>query len=740
VDKNHPRIELRVRWMAACVVVAIGALVWRLWWVQVVDGRMYTERLGTNSEVRVRIPPVRGGIRDRNGVLLAENRSSYDVNFYLPEMVKAYRQKHDGDVPKVRYYSRSRGMLKVKEEPDIARIVNTGVVPRLRELGLPGNYDPRELERHFRNDTEIPYTYLQSADFSTIAKFSENDVGLPGVNISMKPVRHYVYGALASHVLGYIGEPQEIESQPDVHDFDFYQPNPEGKAQMELSMDYYLRGTPGVRTMQRNVKGVIDKEVRTEPPREGDTVYLTLDARIQYITEEALRVVGRAGAVVVDPNNGEILAMASVPSFDPNRFIPAVSATEWESLNGNKADPLVNRAISAFPPGSTFKIVTSLAGLRKGLAKTAFSCSGGVSYGEHYFKCWNPHGHGRLTLSDAIKVSCNAFFYQYGNAAGIDSIDTVGHLLGLGQPSDIGLNGEQPGILPGPEWLQAHSPTERWSAAYTANVSIGQGYDLVSPLQLVMAYSTLANGGTSYYPSLVKKVTDSAGKAAVDEDGKPVPGTPRIRGKLADIGITPQDLEIARRGFWKVVNEDGGTGGRARMTGVMVAGKTGTAQAKLHGREDTIAWFVCFAPYDKPRYAVCVMVQGGEHGGSVAAPIASKILENIFAMENGTYKPELEPLPPAMQHDPFQMYAAVNYEKDSPESSAQSDDQEQEHPARHPTLAMASRPGPRDAVPTIRRAIPVNDADIPIRRAEPVAEGPERRGLFQRIFHIHRDE
>lgn len=736
MDKNHPKIAWRVRLMATCMVAAFGCVVWRLWWVQVVDGAMYAERAGAGSEVRVRIPPVRGEIRDRNGVLLAENRSTYNVDFYLPEMVRAYKEQHGGDVPKVQYFSPVRGMLKTKEEPDIVRIVNTEVAPRLRHLGLPQNYDVRELQRHFRNDTEIPYTYVEGADFSTIAKFSENDIGLPGVNIVMKPVRHYVYGALAAHVLGYVGEPQSVENEPDVHDYDFYQPDQEGRAQLELSMDDYLRGTPGIRLMGRNVNGVIDRELRTDPPKQGDTVYLTIDARIQWITEAALRAVGRAGAVVVDPNNGEILAMASVPSFDPNQFIPSVSAADWKNLNDNKADPLVNRAISAFPPGSTFKIITSLAGLRRGLAKNAFTCSGGVSYGDHYFKCWNTHGHGRLTLSDAIKVSCNAFFYQYGNAAGIESIDTVGHLLGFGQPEEIGLDGEQPGILPGPEWLQAHSPSERWTSAYTANVSIGQGYDLVSPLQLVMAYSSLANGGISYQPSLVKKVTDAAGHPVLDAEGNPVAGVPRIRGRLADIGITPQNLEIARRGFWKVVNEDGGTGGRARLGNGIVAGKTGTAQAKLHGREDTIAWFVCFAPFDKPKYAVCVMVQGGEHGGSVAAPIAAQILQDIFAMDSGRYNPQLQPLPPAMQRDPFKTYLAVNFEKKAV-GIAQADDQEPSGQAA--TLAMAARSDAGD-VGAGRRSMTMVNGRVPVRKAEPVAEAPEHRGFFQRLFNIHRDQ
>ena len=245
-----------------------------------------------------------------------------------------------------------------------------------------------------------------------------------------------------------------------------------------------------------------------KPPQAGGNVILTLDARIQMIAEEALRSVGRAAAVVVDPNNGNILAMASVPSFDPNTFIPSIKAKDWEALRKNEANPLINRAVSAFPPGSTFKLVTTLAGLRKGLAATRFNCGGGVSYGDHFFHCWigeKGGSHGTIGLTDAIKVSCNSFFYQFGNAAGINAIDETGETLGLGKASGIEITGEQPGVLPGPDWMRINYPREKWTSAYTANVSIGQGYDLVSPLQLAMVYATVANGGVSYYPRLVQR-------------------------------------------------------------------------------------------------------------------------------------------------------------------------------------------------------------------------------------------
>ena len=462
--RRGPRIELRLQLLALLILLGIGGIVARLWWVQVARGAKYTARLAGRSQVTVRIPSVRGEIRDRNGITLVQNRASYEVDFYLPDMVRGYRAIN-GWAPTTQYMAPVHGMMKVMTEEDIVQIVNDAVIPRLEDLDIARDYNAKRLQLHYRNDTEVPYTYIEDLDFPTIAKFSEHDVGLPGVDIAIKPVRQYLYGALAAHLLGYVGMPRDIDQQPDIHAFNFYQPDTEGKSNIELAMDKYLRGTPGVRVMQRNVKGVIDSELRVEQPKPGANVNLTIDARIQMIAERALRVIGRGAAVVVDPNNGDILAMASVPSYDPNKFIPSISLKDWQQLDGDDTDPLTNRAISAYAPGSTFKTVTALAGLRKGLANAHFTCTGGVIYGNKYMKCWigeKGGAHGTLGLSDAIKVSCNAFFYQFGNAAGIDNIDAVGTALGIGQKTGIPLTGESPGILPGPEWMAANNPNERW--------------------------------------------------------------------------------------------------------------------------------------------------------------------------------------------------------------------------------------------------------------------------------------
>src|SRR5204863_500732 len=317
---------------------------------------------------------------------------------------------------------------------------------------------------HYRNDTEVPYSYIKDIDFSTMAKFSEHDVGLPGVDIAIKPVRSYVYGALAAHMLGYVGAPDDV-NKDEARKFTFYQGDVDGKSNIEKAMDEYLRGKPGVRYLRRNAKGAIDGILKEDSRQQGANVFLTI----------------------------------------------------------------------------------------------------------------------------AIEVSWDSYCYEYGSAAGIQSIDVSGNMLGIGEEAGLQLSGEQVGNMPGPEWMQVHHPQERWSQAQTANVSIAQGYTLVSPLQLAMAYVTIANGGTCYYPRLVDKVLNQDGSPVLDEHGKvAVPQTPRMRSDLRR-EVSPDQIELVRKGSWKVVNEDGGTGGRARLKNVQVAGKTGTAQATDRGHKDTVA-------------------------------------------------------------------------------------------------------------------------------------------------------
>lgn len=656
-EDSGPKIAVLAILIGAAMLLLLG----RMWYVQIVKGDAYRARIKGHSQLTVRLPAVRGEICDRNGIPLVENRASMEVDFYLPDIVRAWKEEH-GSVPMREYWGLDHGMRARKKEPDIVKIVGESIIPNLEKLGLAGDYSTRKLQVHFRDNSEMPFVYRQDLDFETMARFSENNLDLPGVTVTLKPVRHYVYGALASHLFGYVGVPKDIDKE-EASRFTFYQPDLEGKAQIEEAYDDVLKGTAGTRFLQRNARGVIDGETSRIEPKQGARVFLTVDARIQQIVEKALRVVGRGAAVVMDPNSGEILAMASVPSFDPNQFIPSISKSDWEKLSKDQTDPLMNRAINAYAPGSIFKLCTALSGIRAGVGAKEFDCTGGVQYGDKFMKCWvltakpqkPPHGH--QDLSEAIKNSCNAYFFQYGNAAGIDQIDAVGSMLGLGQKTGVPLNNEAPGILPGPAWLARNYPRERWSPGHTANVSIGQGFVLATPLQMAVLGSAVANGGIVYQPHLVRKIVTRDGMPLKEESVK-------VRGDITkEGGFTPEQIEKVRKGMWKVVNADGGTASKARLKGTVVAGKTGTAQFWRGREKDNHTWFLCFAPYDNPRYVVCVFVQGAKSGGSVSAPIAAKILEQILAMENGQ-EVKLEALAPAQGN--FQHVAGIDFTKDLP--------------------------------------------------------------------------
>ena len=655
----------RIFFIGALMLLAISALVFRLWYIQIARGSEYTAKLRQGSQVTVRIPAVRGEILDRNGIPLVQNRASFDVDFYLPDMVRAYRDTK-GNAPVVTYRGTVNNMPADLKEYDISKIVSSEIIPKLEELGIAEDFNTRTLQTHYRFNREVPFSYRQDVDFPTTAIFSEKNLGLPGVNITVKPVRQYVYGSLAAHLLGYVGMPNDLSTLADIKKFTFYDPDMEGKSQIEFYMNDYLKGIPGKRILQKNVKGVIEGETSVVEPKQGANVFLTIDARIQYFAEQALRSVGRGAAVVIDPNTGDILAMASVPSYDPNKFIPSIKAADWNVLNQDSSNPLLNRAISSYAPGSTYKIAIALAGLRAGVGNRTFNCSGGVTYGNTYMKCWiaDKHGsHGTQNLETAIKNSCNAYFYQFGNAATIEQIDAVGNMLGLGQKSGIPLSGESPGILPGPDYLAQISPSERWSSGYTANTSIGQGMVLATPLQMAMVAATVGNDGTCFYPRLIDKVVSQDGTVLLQEPSK-------VRTNLLAEGLTPELIEKARKGMWKVVNEDGGTGAKARIKGVEVAGKTGTAQnwTMRDGKrmKDNHVWFIAFVPYEKPKYAIAVLVQGAKSGGGVAAPIAEKILEESLALDSGdkSKEPQLAFLEPAIGN--FKFIESIDYNRDVP--------------------------------------------------------------------------
>lgn len=725
---KRTRPALRIAFLGGLVALAFAALIARLWDVQITRGPEYASKVSTSSQVTVRLPAVRGEILDRNGVKLVENRASFEVEFYLPDMVRAYRESR-GSVPMTSYRGRVHNMPRDLREADIARIVSETVIPRMEELGVARDYNTTALQMHYRNNREVPYNYRQDLGFEEMALFSEKNLGLPGVNVTVKPVRWYVYGAFAPHLLGYVGSPRDLDKLPDLSKFDFYEPDVEGKAQLELALDSELKGKPGARILQRNAKGVIEGEIGRREPVQGNNVYLTLDARIQYLAEQALRHVGRGAAIVMDPRNGDLLAMASVPSYDPNVFIPSVPARTWAEINKDETNPLVNRAISAYAPGSTYKIPIALAGLKAGLQDKCFSCYGGVQYGNKYMRCWiaeKRRTHGKLSLEDAIKVSCNAYFYQFGNAAGIDQIVAMGRLLGLGQKTGLPLSGESPGVLPGPEWLSFANPRARWSNGLTANTAIGQGDVLASPLQMAVVTAAVANGGTVYQPRLIEKI--------VGQDGRVVSQPPPVvRARLtAGGGVTAEQIEAVRKGMWEVVNEGGGTASRARNDALTTAGKTGTAQFWRSGIKDNHTWFISFAPYENPEYVVVTFVQGAKSGGGVSAPIAAEILKGIQHLKDGSEPVQLAALPPAQGN--FLFTESIDFDRATVAANKLSDDGETAEAPSSPAQEnrVAAKPNVREEADDAGK---VKNKPSPSTATAPVV-AQQRSNPIQNIFQF----
>lgn len=630
--------RFRLYFLAVLVMAGFALLAYRLYHIQVTEYASWAARVPGSKFESVRIPGIRGEIRDRNGLTLVDSTPTYELQFDLREIVAAYLKSHK----KLPEYTWERfdsyGQKEIKTETDIIAVVEAMVFPGLQEQGLLADYSPNAMRVHYRSNRGIvPFTYRRDLSFKEFARFAENNIGIPGVNVTRSGRRRYLYDSLACHVLGYmnLADPDQVPAERK-QDFNYYVGDDYGVMGVEKTMDHFLQGKPGKLIIERNEKNKFVGEVSRTEPEPGSDVFLTIDARIQMVTEQSLRKVGRGAAVVIDPRNGDVLAIASVPSFNPNVFIPEVRIDDWKRYTEDPTSPMFSRAINPYSPGSTGKIPVALAGCLSGSCNKRFPCGGGAQYGNKFMKCWSS-GHGTLDLSSAIKVSCNGFFYRYANDTGIRNIQTVTSLLGLGRVTGIEVTGEAPGNIPNPEWLRMQGLL--WSDAFTALVSIGQGATEVSPLQMASVTASVANGGKVYQPRLVRKVVDKDGTVVKDD-------VPVLRADLTREGLTPDQIELVKRGMWRVVNEAGGTAGRAKSELTTISGKTGTAQT-ANPIQPTNAWFISFAPYDTPEVAVCVFVENGNSGGGAASPIAKNIIDNIMAMQKGA-EIEVTSLPEAI--------------------------------------------------------------------------------------------
>jgi len=578
-------------------------LLTRLWYLQILESENLLDQSENN---RLRFVPVaapRGAILDRNGKVIVSNSPSFSVAV-IPQDVKDKDALIDS----------------------LSRYLN------LDRAELLGKWQKGKGRAKY-----YPIIVASGITRDQLEFLEENRLRLAGVDIEMKPVREYANGMLAAHLLGYLGEISE--SEMDIEQFREYNAGDYvGKSGIERSWEMELHGADGGRQIEVDARGRFLRTVTETNPTIGNSLVLTIDSDLQKQTEQAFG--DKAGAaVVMDVNSGEILAFSSNPGFDPSLFTGRMSPEQWKSYLEDKRHPLENKALKGqYPPGSTFKVITALAGLEEGLIdeNTTVDCGGSYKVGNNTFKCWNKKGHGRVNLKQALKESCDVYFYQLGERLGVDKIAVYAKKFGLGEPLGIGLDNEKGGMIPTAAWKEKKYG-KKWYRGETLPVAIGQGYVLTTPIQLASMIATVANEGTIYRPQLVKRIIDPDGKVVKEFK-------PRV---IARIGMKPASYRAIKDGLLAVVNESRGTGGMARLYEVKVAGKTGTSQVvKLRDNQGNVpyqfrdhALFVGFAPYDKPEVAVGVIVEHGEHGGGAAAPIAGRILRAYFEGKGIIRKP-----------------------------------------------------------------------------------------------------
>ena len=599
--RNGPEpadFQQKLKIVTALLLIIFSALLVRLWYLQVIKGDALKQRSENNSIRFLKIQPLRGLIMDKNGVVLVDNRPSFDV-LYMPNKGK----DHEAVIERLKNIYKSRSLELSYDQPF-----------------------PKKVKPY------LPVKLEKNVSMEKVAIVETNALTLPGVYVDVSPVRLYLVGEMMAPVLGYTGEisPEELEKANDEHaSGDIL-----GKQGIEKYLDTYIRGSSGAELVEVNV---YDKEIKNLgriEPVPGYNVVLTIDADLQKAAWQAFA--GKPGAAVaLDTRDGSVLAMVSSPSFDPNLFNNGIPYDIWDKMQNNPLNPLSNKAISGqYPPGSTYKLIIAAAALEEGIItpEQKIFCNGSFELGNRSYRCWQKKGHGYVDLHRAIVESCDVYFYTVGKMLGVDKIAQYAKLFGLGEATGIDLHHEKSGLVPTKEWKMARTK-EAWLLGETISISIGQGFDLVTPLQLVNAYSALANGGTLWRPHLIKRIELTDG--SIYKEFLPE--------KKGELGLSKKTIDIIGRALWGVVNEAGGTGSAARRLNSDVCGKTGTSQVvglpesdkarrdkKISAFQRDHALFVCFAPLKNPEIAIVVIAENAGHGGSVAAPIARKILDAYF--------------------------------------------------------------------------------------------------------------
>jgi penicillin-binding protein 2 len=585
--------------LKALMVGVFVVFVLRLWFLQIAQGQTHLERSFSNQFSSALIPTSRGIIMDRYGRPLVENEVVFEVNV-VPKSV-----------------TDPKAMAK-----DLAALTGTSqadIAAKFLEFSKTRPYSPSVL-----------LSGLNRADLALIE--SRKHV-FDGLAVQLNSVRKPLKGDFAPHVIGYMGEISQ--DQLDSGGYPGYRRGDlVGQSGIEQSLEGLLNGQKGNRRMTIDSKGRMLEELSVEYPQPGYDIRLTLDSRLQRVSQAILGE--QAGAVVVmDPRNFEILALASSPTFNLSDFVGGISKERWRSLIEDPFSPMQNRAVNGqYSPGSTFKIAVSLAALAEGVItpETAFTCAGALKLGNHSFHCWNRHGHGYVSLHNSLKSSCDVYYYEVGRRLGVDRLAArVREFFGLGRTLGLELKSEKGGLVPDQAWKMRRYG-RGWNQGETLPVSIGQGYLLTTPLQVAQYTAVLANGGTLYRPHLVKELVDFDGRIVHNS-------SPEI---INQISIDPEYINKVRKGLEAVVNEPGGTGRRAKLPDVRVAGKTGTTQTvsleKYQGfsasnrpyKLQDHAWFTAYAPAENPEVVVTVLLEHTGGGGAKSAPLAAKILAAYF--------------------------------------------------------------------------------------------------------------
>jgi len=595
-------IDGRLRLAAALVVLVFAVFGLRLFQLQIIEGDDLIARSQRNAVRTLRIPAPRGEILDRHGTPIASFRPARELHV-LPD---------DLDRRDVTFAA-------------LAQLLGRDAAEMSERVGSPRG------ARRF-----VPVTLDSDLDDVSLARVAEHGWAMPGVSTVAVPRRHYIEGRLAAHLLGTLGEVSaEQLGQPG---YEGVRGGDEiGQTGLEARFEDHLRGRDGGRNVIVDVAGREVEVIDEVAPVPGGRVVLALDLPMQRAAEAAFLDVPEGepekmgAAVALDVHTGDVLAMTSHPNYDPNAFAGGVDAETWKGLIEDEWKPLRNRAIqNHYPPGSIHKAIVAAALLEEGIIdeNSTVNCTGSFRFGDRSYRCWKRGGHGVVNLRTAIKRSCDVFFYTYGVQLGIDRLAKHARTFGLGQRSGIDLGGEQPGVLPSSAWKERRFG-EPWYPGETVSAAIGQGYNLYTPLQLAVAYAAIANGGTLLRPRVVLRLEDERGITKRRYPPK----------EVGRVSVSPEHLAQVRAGLRAVVEEPGGTGGRARIPGLAVAGKTGTAQVVRLDEYEGVperdiplrfrdhAWFAAYAPADDPQIAVGVFVEHGLHGASAAAPIAKRIIE-----------------------------------------------------------------------------------------------------------------